>query len=257
MNNQVHFDYKMIHPKYLRTDPSYQRDLSLPRVNQIVKNFDVNLFNEPKVSKRDDGFYYVFNGDHSIAAHKIKFGKDTPIRCKVYYGLTKEEEMRLFVQQNGISKTPTRKEKIRALANYEDPEVMGMINAAKLCGVEIEFKASQGVNKILAVDTAFSEYKSIGREMFINMLTVIKETWGGDPDSYQMGMLKGFGYIYKHCAEQLRGISNRDMIKALGKTPVRKIIQRAATFGEGMGKSYARAIIEQYNKGRRNRIIIQ
>lgn len=124
-----------------------------------IKNFNMQVFNEPKVSKRQGSYYYVFDGDHSIAAHKIRFGKDTPIRCKVYYGLTREEEMRLFVAQNGISSNPTRIEKLQALANYEDPKVTEMISTAREIGINVEFRGSQGQNKILAVDTAYWVYE--------------------------------------------------------------------------------------------------
>ena len=145
------FDYVFIEPKFLRADKSYQRDIDHARVDRIVKNWNQNLFNEPKVSKRDDGFYYIFDGDHSVAAHMIKFGKDTPIKCKVYYGLTPEEEMKLFVQQNGISKLPTRVEKLRALNNFNDPDVVDMVESARIAGVTINFLPEPARDKILAV----------------------------------------------------------------------------------------------------------
>ena len=250
------FDYMFIEPKYLREDPSYQRPIDSTRVDKIVTNFNVNLYNEPKVSKRDDGFYYIFDGGHSVAAHMAKFGSDRPIKCKVFYGLTPEQEMQLFVQQNGISKTPTRIEKLRAMNNYNDPEVTEMVESARIAGVTIDFTNEPAANKIIAVDTAFSIFRSLGRSNFINMLCVIKTIWFGDAESYKSVILKGFAYLYKHCAEQMMNVSNKDMTNALRGWPISKIIERANQLQGNADRRYATAIVERYNKGKRTKRII-
>ena len=46
---------------------SYQRELNPERVKRISRSFDERIANEPKVSLRD-GHYYVFDGQHVIAA---------------------------------------------------------------------------------------------------------------------------------------------------------------------------------------------
>ena len=75
---------------------TYQRELNPERVRKIVKEFDERVANEPKVSCRN-GKYYVFDGQHTIAARKIlNRGHDLPITCKVYYGMTESEEATLF-----------------------------------------------------------------------------------------------------------------------------------------------------------------
>ena len=65
---------------------SYQRKFTNTRAQKIAKEFDERIANAAKVSCRD-GKYYVFDGQHTIAARKIlNDGEDLPIRCKVYYG---------------------------------------------------------------------------------------------------------------------------------------------------------------------------
>ena len=82
---------------------TYQRELNTDRVHKIVKQFDERVANEPKVSYRD-GRYYVFDGQHTIAARvERNGGKPLMILCKVYYGLTEKEEARLFAEQTGFS----------------------------------------------------------------------------------------------------------------------------------------------------------
>ena len=62
---------------------AYQRELNTTRVHKIAAEFDERIANEPKVSCRN-GHYYVFDGQHTIAARKHRNkGRDLPIRCKV------------------------------------------------------------------------------------------------------------------------------------------------------------------------------
>ena len=246
------YEYRLVDPNLLRADPTYQRQINVRKIYSIVENFNIKIFNEPKVSKRPDGYYYVFDGDHSIAAHKIMFGKDTPIKCKVYYGLSKEEEMRLFVAQNGISSNPTRIAKLQALANYDDPKVKDMMATARDIGISIEFHASPGPNKILAADTAYRVFELLGRDDFRAMLQVIQKAWNGDGESFQMGMLKGFGYIYQHCGPQVRRLSTDEFAKPFAGFPVSKIVERSRTLTGTMDRRFAVALLEQYNKKKRS-----
>ena len=57
---------------------TYQRELNEDRVRRIAAEFDERIANEPKVSCRD-GRYYVFDGQHTIAARKLlNGGRDLP-----------------------------------------------------------------------------------------------------------------------------------------------------------------------------------
>ena len=82
---------------------TYQRELSPDRVRRIVKAFDERIANEPKVSYRG-GHYYVFDGQHTIAARKLRNdNQDLKVRCKVYFGMSDKDEALLFAQQTGAS----------------------------------------------------------------------------------------------------------------------------------------------------------
>ena len=71
------------------TSPLYQRVFDEKKVKHIVDDFDERIANEPKLSFRD-GNYYVFDGQHTIAARKEKNrGKDLNIICKVFYDIKK------------------------------------------------------------------------------------------------------------------------------------------------------------------------
>ena len=56
---------------------TYQRSLSASRVKKIADSFDERIANPPKISKRDNK-YYVFDGQHTIAARKLLNGYSSP-----------------------------------------------------------------------------------------------------------------------------------------------------------------------------------
>ena len=71
---------------------AYQRNFNVNRAKKIAEEFDERIANEPKVSFRD-GRYFVFDGQHTVAARKfLNGGEDLPIKCKVYFDMTEQEE---------------------------------------------------------------------------------------------------------------------------------------------------------------------
>ena len=105
----------VINSKFLEVPRSYyQRNLNANRVKRIAAEFDERIANAPKVSYRD-GHYYVFDGQHTIAARKLLNNNcDLNIVCKVYSGLTEQQEALLFAQQTGVSAPLTAGAKMRA-----------------------------------------------------------------------------------------------------------------------------------------------
>ena len=80
---------------------TYQRKFNARRALKIAADFDERIANEPKFSYRD-GKFYVFDGQHTIAARKLlNNGEDLPVKCKVYFDMTEQDEALLFAQQTG------------------------------------------------------------------------------------------------------------------------------------------------------------
>ena len=73
------YTMETVHSSMILTSP-YQREFDERKVKRIVDNFDERIANEPKLSYRD-GNYYVFDGQHTIAARKAKnFARADEIR---------------------------------------------------------------------------------------------------------------------------------------------------------------------------------
>lgn len=247
------YEYTMLYPEQIKKDPKYQREIDIARIKKITKNWDDDLVNAPKVSLRENGVYYVFNGQHTLAAWKKRYG-NRPIQCKVYRGLTEVEEKDLFVKQEGFSKAVGLVDKLRAEFNSGDPDVTDMVNCIRVAGCSIDFdnRTSNAQNRINAVSTAFNVYKEVGHDNFINIIDILRRSFYGDYKGFQDGFLKGMKYLFKHHCEK---ISIKQMVTSLQKQPADYYVQQANRLEGSAQVRYAKAFATQYNKGRRvNRI---
>lgn len=174
----------------------YQRGLNNRRVREIAENFDECIANEPKVSARD-GKFYVFDGQHTIAARKLlNGGQDLPILCKVYFDLSPEDEAILFAQQTGVSAKVYPGAKFRALVFAGDPDAIAFVNATERAGLHLSFNQSRGQNRIGCVATAYAEFMSAGAEFYTEALRIIAAAWDGHKDSLRTETIQGVtGFI--------------------------------------------------------------
>ena len=242
------FEFRRIPANLLRTDTLYQRDISQSRVNKIVQEWNPDLMNEPKVSQRDGGAYYVFNGNHTVNAHKIVYGENTPILCKVYRGLTWLDEKELFVKQNGISKDPTTAEKLLAEYNGGNVEVKEMVYAANDAGLKIDFKNSEANNQIRAVSALFKAYKMLGRNNLTDALELIVDCWNGDKSSLSAGIILG---VAEFCKIYGGKFNRREFVKKISEHSTSYYVREVRELNGMTGHRYFRIFLREYNKGKK------
>ena len=240
------FEYRQLRPSQIKVDRLYQRKLENNRVDKIAAEFNGDIFNEPKISYRD-GVYWVFDGQHSIAAwRKYYGGEDKLVTCKVYKGMTWLEECDCFVQQNGIKKDPTTNDKLRAAYNSKDPDVIDMVEKAKLCGFTVDFIQSQTPTRIICTNTLFRAYKALGAEPYLDMLTAIKEAWYGEDDSVSRAVISGMTAFYK---AYYGNFTRAELVKSLKRISPSRIVRDGRQY-HNRTNTYAREIAKHYNKKR-------
>ena len=248
--NGHEFEHKWLRPTQIRIDPLYQRELDMKRVDRIVSRFNGDTFNEPKVSYRD-GAYWVFDGQHSIAAwRKVKDGNDSPVYCKVFKGMTWLEECEAFVEQNGISKDPTTNERLRAQHNARQPEVVDMKAKAELCGFVVDFGKSKKPTRIMATSTLFRAYMTLGPDAYLDMLTSIKEAWYGDGDAVSSQIISGMTVFYKNYYGNFK---RSDLVNSLKRVTPASII-RSGKSHRNKANGYGVEILKIYNTKRKHRL---
>ena len=243
-------EVKKLNTKDLLVDELYQRDVDMKRIGAMVKDYDPCLVNFIKVSFRD-GKYYIFDGRHTSVLEKTVRGKgdDVSVACLVYKGLTRYDEMELFVAQNGKSVPVNINAKLKALYNFGDKDVKGMVDAAQCAGVRVDFTKGQAVNKVTAISTLIKLYMRMERDQYIDMLYVLRETWEGIPDSFCREMLIAMEKFYQAYWGKFK---SKDLIKSLKKVTPVQIVREGKSIGAAAltASVYARIILRTYNMNR-------
>ena len=166
------------------------------RVELIARDFNEYTANEPKVSFRN-GRYYVTDGQHTIEARILRNGgKDLPILCKVYTGLTMQQEALFFAEQNGHAAPLTAGIKLRAKVVGEDALSMAFLAATNRVGLDFNYDSLQLSDyRISCVGTALKLYNQMGEKIYCEALRLIVDAWEGKPDSFRAAVLKGVMYF--------------------------------------------------------------
>ena len=129
---------KLIYPREV-----YQRRVHRSQVELIATDFNEYIANEPKVSFRN-GRYYVVDGQHTIEGRILRNGgRDLPILCKVYTGLTMEQEALFFAEQNGHSAPLTAGIKLRAKVVGGDAPSKAFLAATNRVGLTFNYDSLQ------------------------------------------------------------------------------------------------------------------
>ena len=215
------YEYRLLTSTALETDTSYQRRIDAELVDKIVANFDPRVANTLKVSYRD-GRFFVFDGAHTLLAHKRVHG-DAPfmVDCKVYFGLTYEDEAYLFALQTGVSKDVAFGVRLRAMLISKSAEAEDFRTHTANAGLTlVDGSGSASRNTIAALAKAYKLYTDRGAEEYERILRLIVETWDGAAwslTSYVMGgvgaFLREYGetVIRDRFVKRLRGASYDDL----------------------------------------------
>ena len=177
---------KLVYPREL-----YQRGVERKRVELIAAHFNEYVANEPKVSFRN-GQFIVTDGQHTIEGRILRNGgKDLPILCKVYTGMTVEQEALLFAQQTGVSAKLTPGARMRALIYGGDLEAMAFLKATESVGLCLDYAQRRGRFRIACIGTAFEEFKRMGPDLYKEALSLIVDAWNGDSESLRAETIQG------------------------------------------------------------------
>lgn len=244
------YEYKRIPNNKISTDPTYQRKQSNAKISKLFKSFNPDLFDAPKVSyRKEEDKFYSFDGNHRVSLHRKIYGDGALVECKVYYGLTWEEEKDLFVAQNGIHGDPTTGEKMRAEYNAENSEVRGMVFACEMAGITVDWENKAGAYSCGAVSSLFAAYKMVGSAALIEILGILSSAFGGDKSAFCGGFIKGMASFYK----DYEGDFNKDKLKkSLSVHTADWYLREARDMNGQMANRFEKLIVRAYNFNRKN-----
>ena len=242
--DNTNFKYMQVFSGDILSDPSYQRNVDYSRVRKIVDNFNPQLVNPVKVSSRD-GKYYVFDGQHTLKALIMRNGnKNLNVDCKVFSGLTLEEEAKLFSEQNGLARAVDIGAKMKAMYVAGDDNVVELKEGIEKLGIVFDFSKTGANYKIVCFRTVYDIYRRSSIEELQEVLKIILESWSGDTDSLRKEIIWGvflFHNTYK--GKYKRAL----LVKKLSKTSTISIVRNASSVTTGGNYRYARQILNAYN----------
>lgn len=179
----------------LNIDHNYQRPVSPTMVNRIVKAFDSRLFGIITVARRDDGTYWVLDGQHRVAA-LIKMGKGhIAVPCEVLTGLSMEDEARVFHLRNANKKTMTPQEKFRGALSAGDERAIRIDAAVRAAGFQINLDTSELHGGRIPATAALEHTVKQYRDGHLGMtLDLIRTTWGAE-NGPRGHLIQGVAYL--------------------------------------------------------------
>lgn len=241
------YKYGKLNSSEIVSDLSYQRPLDSRRVKKIVNEFNPSLVNPIKVSFRD-GKYFVFDGQHTLKALVLNNnGKDLMVECKIYSGLTREEEAGLFAEQNGLSKAVAIADKMKAKHLSGNEQIKELKEGIESLGLVFDFSKNKANNKIICYNTVLNIYRKYSVYFLMEVLQIIIDAWDRSEDSLRKEIISGMTIFCK----TYEGFYKRDeLVKKLSKVSAAFILREGSVVRTGGDKRYAKQILNVYNKGR-------
>lgn len=224
---------------------AYNRGISKSHVKDIVKHFNPNLVNYCKVSFRD-GRYWIFDGNHTLRALIEVAGgnEDILVECKVYEGMTYEDEAYLFSLQFGNARKVSVSQVLKARCEAKDRDALLFKAAVERAGAIVSFSPGRYKGHLNCLDLAFKIYSKLGEDHLYLVIASIMKIWNGDPDSMLKEIVGGMSIFFStYPYASLDRLS-----KALRKDSPAQIISNGKTdeFHTGYAR-YAAQIAKRYN----------
>ena len=252
MNADVQGVEELLSTGELYSGQPYQRPVLDRAVDKLVREWDPRLLTPLVVSYRD-GRYNLVDGQHRVCAMRKKNGgKDVTALCRVYHGLTYEQEAELYYKldraKGHLRLSHATKALVESGADAEIIEIKRLLEDAgfvwaldKPTGEAFEVEATRAV---------INAYRLLGGAAFSRMLELTARTWHGAPSSVKASFLSGMALFLKTYETEL---DDDVFIKRLSAVDPEEILRRGkADFSTNKAAlRFARVILGKYNSQQR------
>ena len=199
MNADIQGTEELLSTGELYSGQPYQRPVLDRVVDKLVREWDPRLLTPLVVSYRD-GRYNLVDGQHRVCAMRKKNGgKDVTALCRVYHGLTYEQEAELYYKldraKGHLRLSHATKALVESGADAEIIEIKRLLEDAgfvwaldKPTGEAFEVEATRAV---------INAYRLLGGAAFSRMLELTARTWHGALSSVKASFLSGMALFLK------------------------------------------------------------
>lgn len=252
MSNQQsrNFEISTINTSALISGLPYQRPIRERKLKKLMENWDPRLMDPPVVSYRDGQFYLV-DGQHRIIALRRMHNGDITVPCKLYYGLTYQQEAELCYKLDQSREHLSAAQSTNALVESgTDPEVMEIYGLLASNGFTWALdKTTPGNYEVIAVRAVISAYHLLGSAAFDRMLYMMAMAWKGAPCSLKANFISGMALFVKTYETELE---NQAAITRLSAIDPEEVLRRGKTdFSTNRSAlRYGRVLLKLYNRQR-------
>lgn len=216
----------------LNVDPSYQRRLYETRIANITSKFDPDLIQTIVVSKREDGTYWLLDGQHRVESLR-RLGKSV-VLADVREGLSHEREAILFWQLNSGSSRPTSYEQFQARLTGKEPIAVAVSNTVEKYGYHVGRVAEEGgIQATSALETVYNMGK------LAKTMSILSTAWPMDRMARESSMILGLGSFLLTYDSDDRYDDGR-MLVAMDAVSPSAIMRRAKEVELETGRSFQR-----------------
>ena len=257
---------QMVSVAELEADPHVQRDhLDYRKVEKIKREFNSDSLGIVTVSERitPNGTVIakiILDGWHRHTAVKELTENQGELLCRVFRGLTPQEESWIFLQLNAGNQ-PNLLDKFRQRLRADEPTAVAIDEITRRFGLVVEAGGNTG--QLQCVGALQKVYlNSIKHEFEPNLLDLtlraITSAWGSEPQGLQGIIVEGVSLLLAKHGARMDFEFFIDKLKTYKGGPVTlhtNAKANAATRGSRMPHSVADLLVDWYNKGgKRNKL---
>lgn len=240
----------------------YQRPAKPKQSDRINREFKPIIFDEPKVSRRADGDYIVDGQQRRDALQKRGYGRMRML-CKVYHGLTIEQEAELFSQPQSTQLRLIPAEKFRADWRRGDPVAVSIAQEVERSGFHLHLKDSgtnhMPSNTLDAVAALVHVRRQFGPAALPEVLDLLWAAWGHTHHRVKGSTVEGLAlFCHRYDGAVAGPYDPRRVVQVLRAAGAMVLEQRVTELrnrrGDAKDERTGRAILELYNAHLRHRL---
>jgi hypothetical protein len=229
----------------LQRDSDYNRTIRSFRVEAIRRNFNPDGLGLLYVSEREDGRFYIIDGQHRHQSILDLGMASCLVPCAVYRNLTRDEERLIFLLLNRERLPLSAIDAFQARAAAGENLAGSMKDLLDRYGILLVKGRQPGVREIASVSVLEEIDRRWGERMMERVLALFESGWPEQPRIYRRQLLMAAASVLANPATD----DARFALALTGCTPAeleRRVVEGGAALGYNGWSRYGDAMQELY-----------
>jgi len=248
-NFKRRYTYRWLPFDQLKIDRSYQRRLQPRRSSSMAHNWNTDKENALVVNRRVNGTYFIVDGQHTYEALSAIENHPPRVYCKVFTGLTLEEEAQLFHDLDNERENLTPGASFKALVVAKDPAALEITRVAESVGLTVNYDRGPVPGNVRAFKSLQDIYRRGGSKGLERILRICHSAWPNNNDSTSSTLMRGLEIFLNQYGNKM---DEHRLIETLSKHQPGAVVNMArnidATLSSTIYPATAMAIKVIYNK---------